>query len=135
MPVQGGCDHLRIECAGFELRVRAALEFSEFAAMIAALLNGTGTSMPIYEYQCQDCRLTTCPTCGKESLKKLVSAVGFQLKGTGWYETDFKGKPKAPRGGDGESSSSSDSSSSSSSSSETSSTETKTKSTTSSADD
>jgi predicted nucleic acid-binding Zn ribbon protein len=82
-----------------------------------------------------DARLTTCPTCGKESLKKLVSAVGFQLKGTGWYETDFKGKPKAPRGGDGESSSSSDSSSSSSSSSESSSTETKTKSTTSSADD
>lgn len=148
MSVQGGCGHLRIECAGFVLRVRAALEFSEFAAMIAALLNGTGTSMPIYEYQCQDCqhklevmqrisdaRLTTCPTCGKDSLKKLVSAVGFQLKGTGWYETDFKGKPKAPRGGDGESSSSSDSSSSSSSSSETSSTETKTKSTTSSADD
>ena len=72
--------------------------------------------MPIYEYQCQDCqhkleimqrmsdsRLTTCPTCGKESLKKLVSAVGFQLKGTGWYETDFKGKPKAPRDGDGDS--------------------------------
>ena len=113
--------------------------------MIAALLNGTGTLMPIYEYQCQDCqhklevmqrisdaRLTTCPTCGKESLKKLVSAVGFQLKGTGWYETDFKGKPKAPRGGDGESSSSS---SNSSTSTESSSTESKPKSTTSSADD
>lgn len=112
--------------------------------------------MPIYEYQCQDCqhklevmqrmsdsRLTTCPTCGKESLKKLVSAVGFQLKGTGWYETDFKGKPKAPRGGDGDSGSSDSSPSSSESKpdsksdskSESSSSETKTKSSTASADD
>ena len=57
-----------------------------------------------------DSRLTTCPTCGKESLKKLVSAVGFQLKGTGWYETDFKGKPNAPRGGEGDSAGSSPSS-------------------------
>ncbi|MGE0858094.1 MAG: FmdB family zinc ribbon protein [Gammaproteobacteria bacterium] len=79
--------------------------------------------MPIYEYQCQDCghklevmqrisdaRLTTCPACGKDALQKLVSAVGFQLKGTGWYETDFKGKPKAKRddadGGGGSSSTS-----------------------------
>ena len=55
--------------------------------------------MPIYEYECGDCghrlevlqrisddRLTTCPSCSKEALKKLVSPVGFQLKGTGWYE-------------------------------------------------
>lgn len=113
--------------------------------MIAALFHGTGTSMPIYEYQCQDCqhklevmqrisdaRLTTCPTCGKESLKKLVSAVGFQLKGTGWYETDFKGKPKTPRSGDGESSGSSDSVTKSS---ESTASETKTKTSTASADD
>ena len=121
--------------------------------------------MPIYEYQCQDCqhklevmqrmsdsRLTTCPTCGKESLKKLVSAVGFQLKGTGWYETDFKGKPKAPRDGDGDSGSSTSSSESkpdsksdsksesssdskSDSKSDSSSTETKTKSSTASANE
>jgi predicted nucleic acid-binding Zn ribbon protein len=38
--------------------------------------------------------LTTCPSCGKESLKKLISKVAFRLKGTGWYETDFKDKPK-----------------------------------------
>ena len=63
--------------------------------------------MPIYEYQCQDCDhefevmqrmsddlLTTCPMCKKEGLKKLISRVGFQLKGTGWYETDFKNKGK-----------------------------------------
>lgn len=64
--------------------------------------------MPIYEYRCQSCghefeamqkisedRLTDCPKCGKAELKKLVSAAGFKLKGSGWYETDFKhsGKP------------------------------------------
>jgi putative FmdB family regulatory protein len=63
--------------------------------------------MPIYEYQCQKCKhqfeairkvsdppLTTCPQCGKESLKKLVSKAAFRLKGGGWYETDFKGGKK-----------------------------------------
>ena len=59
--------------------------------------------MPIYEYQCDACGhvfdslqkiseapLTKCPDCGAESLKKLVSAPAFRLKGSGWYETDFK---------------------------------------------
>lgn len=59
--------------------------------------------MPIYEYHCSECShnkdilqkvsdpvLTTCPSCGAESFTKKVSAPGFQLKGTGWYETDFK---------------------------------------------
>jgi putative FmdB family regulatory protein len=63
--------------------------------------------MPIYEYQCKNCGmqkeflrkvsdppLTTCPECGKETLHKMVTAAGFQLKGTGWYATDFKGAPK-----------------------------------------
>ena len=105
--------------------------------MIAALFTGTGTGMPIYEYQCQDCQhklevmqrmsealLETCPSCGKDALRKLVSAVGFQLKGTGWYETDFKTKPKAKREGDGDSSSKSESSTPST---DTSSSEPKTK--------
>ena len=61
--------------------------------------------MPIYEYQCQVCghkqevmhRISETPSlecgaCGAHELKKLISAVGFQLKGTGWYETDFKDK-------------------------------------------
>ncbi len=61
--------------------------------------------MPIYEYQCQACGehldklqkmsdepLSTCPKCDKESLKRVISASGFRLKGTGWYETDFKTK-------------------------------------------
>ncbi len=59
--------------------------------------------MPIYEYQCGACGhtletlqkiseapLTTCPACGTEALKKLISASAFRLKGGGWYETDFK---------------------------------------------
>ena len=59
--------------------------------------------MPIYEYRCEACShkmellqkiaeepLLQCPSCGKEQLRKLVSAVGFRLKGGGWYETDFK---------------------------------------------
>lgn len=63
--------------------------------------------MPIYEYECQDCQhqmealqkisddpLEICPECNKAALKKLVSAAGFRLKGSGWYETDFKGGNK-----------------------------------------
>lgn len=59
--------------------------------------------MPIYEYRCDACGhekevlqrmsdkpLTKCPKCGKRRFHKLVSAAGFQLKGTGWYATDFK---------------------------------------------
>ena len=66
--------------------------------------------MPIYEYTCESCGhnleaiqkmsdpvLTDCPECGKPALKKLISAAGFRLKGSGWYETDFKGgKTAAP---------------------------------------
>ena len=69
--------------------------------------------MPIYEYQCQACGhevevlqklsddpLTDCPACAQASLKKKVSAVGFRLKGGGWYETDFKtGSKKNLAGG------------------------------------
>jgi len=65
--------------------------------------------MPIYEYQCSDCghelealqkmsddALIHCPECHGETLKKKISAVGFQLKGTGWYETDFKNSGAKP---------------------------------------
>ncbi len=64
--------------------------------------------MPIYEYRCTQCGhklealqkfsdapLTTCPACHRETLTKLVSAAGFQLKGSGWYQTDFRGGGKA----------------------------------------
>jgi putative FmdB family regulatory protein len=60
--------------------------------------------MPIYAYRCTSCGfekdhlqklsdpvLTTCPECGATAYAKQVTAAGFQLKGTGWYATDFKG--------------------------------------------
>jgi putative FmdB family regulatory protein len=59
--------------------------------------------VPIYEYRCEACGhqeehlqkvsdqpLDKCPACGKASYRKLLSAAGFQLKGSGWYATDFK---------------------------------------------
>ena len=59
--------------------------------------------MPIYEYRCESCghemeklqkisdeALVICPACQQPSLKKLISAAGFRLSGSGWYETDFK---------------------------------------------
>jgi len=63
--------------------------------------------MPIYEYQCKSCGheleklqrmsdpvLTDCPACSQSELKRLVSAARFRLKGSGWYETDFKKENK-----------------------------------------
>lgn len=71
--------------------------------------------MPIYEYVCGACgvqrdvmqkvsdpALTQCPQCGQEAFQKKISAAGFQLKGSGWYVTDFRGnkdKPAASGGG------------------------------------
>ncbi len=62
--------------------------------------------MAIYAYRCTSCGkeedviqkmsdapLTTCPACGKETFTKQLSAAGFQLKGNGYYVTDFKNKP------------------------------------------
>jgi len=77
--------------------------------------------MPIYEYRCAACGhdlevlqkmsdapLRKCPDCGKSQLRRLVSASRFRLKGSGWYETDFKNKDEKKRNlsgaeaGDGE---------------------------------
>lgn len=65
--------------------------------------------MPIYAYRCSTCGhakdvlqkvsdpvLTTCPACGAETFQKQVTAAGFQLKGSGWYVTDFRGNGGAP---------------------------------------
>jgi len=65
--------------------------------------------MPIYAYRCEHCGhaqdvlqkisdpvLTVCPACGQPTYRKQVTAAGFQLKGSGWYVTDFKGDKKPP---------------------------------------
>ena len=72
--------------------------------------------MPIYEYACRSCEhqfetihkasepvLTDCPECGEASLRKLLSAPVFRLKGSGWYETDFKTGDKKNVSDNGES--------------------------------
>lgn len=103
--------------------------------------------MPIYEYRCSACGsehevlqkiseppLSTCPSCKADALTKLVSAAGFQLKGSGWYATDFRNgsKPasktadKADAKTDGAAKTNGASGESTSSSSESSSSETKT---------
>jgi putative FmdB family regulatory protein len=64
--------------------------------------------MPIYAYRCSSCGhakdvlqkmsdpvLTTCPACGADAFAKQVTAAGFQLKGSGWYQTDFRGGASA----------------------------------------
>lgn len=71
--------------------------------------------MPIYEYRCTSCGhelealqkisdapLTACPSCKTDGLVKRVSAAGFQLKGSGWYATDFKGAGKSAAKATGE---------------------------------
>lgn len=65
--------------------------------------------MPIYEYRCSACGfqkeylqkiadpvLSVCPECGKSTFSKMLSAAGFQLKGSGWYATDFKNSGSKP---------------------------------------
>jgi putative FmdB family regulatory protein len=69
-------------------------------------------AMPIYEYRCDSCGfqkeyiqrmsdpiLTDCPECKKATFSKMVTAAGFQLKGGGWYVTDFKGGGSNTAGG------------------------------------
>src|SRR5687767_9616960 len=66
--------------------------------------------MPFYEYECSNCKfyvetlqkisdepLKQCPSCKKQALKKLISAPVFRLKGSGWYETDFKSEGEDKR--------------------------------------
>ena len=68
--------------------------------------------MPIYAYRCASCgfakdvlqkmsdaALTQCPSCGASAFQKQVTAAGFQLKGSGWYATDFKGAAPAAAAG------------------------------------
>jgi len=82
--------------------------------------------VPIYEYRCSSCGfqkeylqkvsdplLSVCPECSKETFGKMLTAAGFQLKGGGWYVTDFKNsgaKPAAKAAGESKAASKSDSS-------------------------
>jgi len=65
--------------------------------------------MPIYEYRCSSCGfqkeylqkiadpvMSVCPECGKATFSKMLSAAGFQLKGSGWYATDFRNSGSKP---------------------------------------
>jgi putative FmdB family regulatory protein len=67
--------------------------------------------MPIYAYKCESCgaakdvlqkisdpALTDCPACGQPTFRKQLTAAGFQLKGSGWYATDFRGGTPAAAG-------------------------------------
>jgi putative FmdB family regulatory protein len=69
--------------------------------------------MPIYEYRCESCGhqqeflqkvsdapITVCTGCGKPTFSKMVTAAGFQLKGSGWYATDFKNGGSKPKSAD-----------------------------------
>jgi len=70
--------------------------------------------MPIYAYRCESCGfdkdvlqkisdapLTQCPSCGADAFRKQVTAAGFQLKGSGWYVTDFRGGSNGNGNGNG----------------------------------
>ena len=82
-------------------RCGAVLEKGGYALKMNA--SGDLKAMPIYEYECRECGhrldalqkiaddpLVDCPACSAASLKRLISAPQFRLKGGGWYETDFK---------------------------------------------
>ena len=90
---------------------RSALIFHLPAFIFLKFCQISGDSaMPIYEYRCDNCghamevlqRISDaprreCPKCKEPALRKLVSAAGFRLKGTGWYATDFKHGNKPPK--------------------------------------
>jgi len=85
--------------------------FKQARSGIISFFKNRGINMPIYDYQCTSCgfkkevmrkisepNITVCPECSKETFAKQLSAPSFQLSGTGWYATDFKGTK--PTGGD-----------------------------------
>jgi putative FmdB family regulatory protein len=110
-PICGLPAEARPACrAGLESVIIISFESSAFA-----LHHGKLGPMPIYEYRCSSCGhelealqklaeapLLACPSCHADALVKLVSASAFQLKGSGWYATDFKGgaKPAAAKPAD-----------------------------------
>ena len=94
------------------LKISTAHQYS--AHLASAIIDGcpAESPMPIYAYRCSACGyqndylqkiseplLTDCPECGKSTFKKQVTAAGFQLKGSGWYATDFKDNGKKAKSG------------------------------------
>jgi putative FmdB family regulatory protein len=88
---------------GTPLTARRLIKYTVPRA-IRTLVCSSGSAMPIYAYKCASCGyakdvlqkisdapLTVCPQCGAAAFVKQVTAAGFQLKGTGWYATDFRG--------------------------------------------
>jgi putative FmdB family regulatory protein len=86
--------------------LKAAAESPLLRGIIAAL---RGAAMPIYEYRCTSCGfqkeylqkisdpvMSVCPECRKSTFSKMVTAAGFQLKGSGWYATDFRNSGAKP---------------------------------------
>jgi len=78
------------------------------SAVCAGEVFSTVHAMPIYAYKCESCGhakdvlqkisdapLTDCPACGAATFRKQLTAAGFQLKGSGWYATDFRGGASA----------------------------------------
>jgi len=89
---------MRMACGAARRRARALCDIYTFTFGIKGLV------MPIYAYRCEHCGhakdvlqklsdpvLSTCPACGTAAFRKQVTAAGFQLKGSGWYVTDFRG--------------------------------------------
>jgi putative FmdB family regulatory protein len=87
----------------FEKRASEKRAFEKLVLVNRVYLSERIVVVPIYEYQCEECghkleklmkmsdpAPVTCPACEKPGLKKQVSAAAFRLKGSGWYETDFK---------------------------------------------
>jgi putative FmdB family regulatory protein len=86
----------------------AALRPAAYNCGLCVPSTSTSSAMPIYAYKCGSCGhakdvlqkvsdapLSTCPSCGQESFSKQVTAAGFQLKGSGWYATDFRNNGSA----------------------------------------
>jgi putative FmdB family regulatory protein len=102
-----------VKIKGFSRGAGAIASHFRPASAAAGLAITTEDRVPIYAYRCESCGfekdalqkmsdapLTVCPQCGQPALKKQVTAAGFQLKGSGWYVTDFRDGGQKQKAGD-----------------------------------